>query len=207
MLVHSAGDVGVELFDDNVQLILSGTRTFPNSTTTDVTACAIRGQFGSVIPSLARHLMKSVLDGLYHVMLLQNCDRWPLVISTFAVLLMVIETMQYHSAKVGFHAGYDGRIEDSPAHAYPATCRALDEEAVNRLLHLYRICYGDCHARLMNERAPLPQDGSGDFLKTMRNAVGNASTYLDRRSTLTLSQINDMSFFFDRLLAKLFLSQ
>lgn len=204
VLVHCAGDVTVDSSHRIVQDIMNNIHGL-SASTADVTACLIRGQFGAVVPILARKLAKSVLERLYRVTLSQDCRWWPVVLSTFGVLLMVIETMQYHTAKVGFHADHDGNVQNSPAFAYPHSCRPLDEEAVKRLLHLYRHCYGGCHSRLLDPSAAVPQDGFGDFFIALRSAVSRASTYLHHRSTIDLSQINDMSLFFDRLLPQLLL--
>jgi hypothetical protein len=205
ILLHTGGDLAVDTTDPAVQFVIG---MMPRSTLlghADPTPCFIRGQLGFILRDLARRWFQSVVDELQLLALSQDCSQWPVVLSIFAVLLMAMETIEYHVGKVGCHAEYDGNVENSPAFLHHTMCQVLDEEGVDKLLHFYRMCYGKCHARLLDANASHSGDSTGIFLDSMREEVSNASAYLHERSKLSVGEMDSLSCFFDRLLGKLFL--
>lgn len=189
------------------------------------TPCFIRGQLGPIFAQLARKLMKDVLSRLEILSFSRdNCQHFPIILSTFAVLFMTVETIQYHAAKESYHASYDSEA----ARALDKThVDANEQEGVENLLNFYNACFGNCHANLHNHNqttyskfaaaAARTNVGGGEadrertvaYLQTIKDAVDRARHYLVRKKDGGILGEGlgkgDMSVYFDRLLAKLFL--
>lgn len=227
ILVHIGGDTKL---DDNCHCESHNivAKYFPEiegSEPVVATPCFIRGQLGPVFAHLAKKLMKDVLSRLELLSLSRdNCQHFPIILSTFAVLFMAVETIQYHAAKESYHASYDTEAE--------RTCEKIhvlanEEEGVENLLNFYNACFGNCHANLHDRSAAgfshfaaaaaRTNGGAGEgerertvsYLKTIKKAVDRARHYLvrkkDRGCVGDGLGKGDMSVYFDRLLAKLFL--
>ena len=207
MLVRVAGDVSIVKSDSIVKDVLDEFRHFSEANFESTHPCFIRSQLGRILPELARELLCEILQKLEVLSLTQDCSIWHIVFSTFAVLLMAIETIQYQDARIGFHADLDGGAISSPAFGYSARSQVLEQEGVNVLLHFYRVCYGRCNSRLDDTSSPAPTGDSGDFLAKLRESFSKIRPYLDQRSKIELKGICDMSYFFDRLVAKLLLTK
>ncbi|KAK8175772.1 hypothetical protein IWX90DRAFT_120700 [Phyllosticta citrichinensis] len=71
------------------------------------TPCFIRSQLGAAVPALASALLLRTLTLLYETSLPQRHDAFPVVMATVAVVLMARESVQYHAARLAFHACHD----------------------------------------------------------------------------------------------------
>ena len=216
ILVHIGGDVKL---DDEGQAFSHNIvgRYFPEFQDTAPfvsTPCFIRDQLGPIFAKLAAQHMKEVLTYLEEISFNWDCKLFPIVLSTFAVFLMAIESIQYHAAKESYHASYD---PVSDRESEKVILDENDKEGVENLLNFYKACFGECHAKLhdgivgfqhfataasSNARDP---EKTVTYLKMLKSAIDKAKPYLTRKKNATLKSKDDMSFFFDRLLAKLFL--
>lgn len=171
MLVHIGGDTSVDATDSNVDRILTsafGTggaaipwTSQPTCAPSSPTPCFIRGQLGRIMPTLALRLMRDVLSRLERMALGRQCAQYPVVLATFGVLLMTVESVQYHAAKRAYHAPYDVDQSGGGGGGGGGGCesverdssegRKLDEQGVEELLNFYRVCYGSCHSRFRSE--------------------------------------------------------
>jgi len=105
--------------------------------------------------------MRDVLTQLELHCLSKKCQHFPLVISTFAVLFMAVESIHYHAAKDSYHASYD--VDPPVTSATSATAtgssgtgststsvfnpQSLEEcEGAIALLAFYQKCFSGCHA-------------------------------------------------------------
>lgn len=85
----------------------------------------------------------------------------------------------------------------------PATPEAFeDSTGVRELLSFYRACFSKCHTERFSTSA---ETSSVPVVESLREAVKNAKTYLERRGSDCVDMEGDVTIFFDRLLAKLFL--
>jgi len=137
---------------------------------------------------------------------------------------MAVESIQYHAAKVAYHAHYGNGAAVVDQRDEHVERQAANERAVEALLSFYRACYAGCHVQLQTDEercddgfaAPPPppspfvsfgqqQDPTG-FVANLKTAVLGAKTYLEGKSRLTMiSGSGDLGCFFDRLLARLLL--
>ena len=205
VLVRVVGEVTVDESDQNVQYMLGQAIGDIDVGSQSIHPCYIRSQIGKVSSELAHDLLKDTLQRLEVLSLSQNCSNWHLVFSTTAVLLMVIELIQYQDARIGFHADLDGPLFTSPAFKFLARSQVLEDKGVAVLLHFYRICFGRCHARLADSSQPSLPKMTSNFLSKTRLIYNDMLWYLDGRSKTELANIRDMSDFFNRQVAKLFL--
>ncbi|OCL11571.1 hypothetical protein AOQ84DRAFT_185372 [Glonium stellatum] len=211
VLVHIGGDTTLSALDPTVAHMMAAAglvTTSEDGTPVAPTPCFIRGQLGAEMPALAQELMRDVLARLERLALSRQCAQWPVIVSSLAVLLMTVESIQYHAAKVGYHAS---SFDAQPAHQLieRAKCQALDEQGVDALLGFYRACYGGCHARLSEDGADEAESIGGGgpgvkFVDALRAAIKGAGPYLEERRSVSVEKLEDMNCFFDRLLAKLF---
>jgi hypothetical protein len=203
VLVHIGGDITLPPPSSDHALEQLVNNTMPLSESTTPTPCFIRSQFGSVMPSLALSLMKEVLSSLEMLLLKRDCHEWPIGIATLIVVLMTVESIQYHAAKIPYHNSYDSRVP----HSKQENDNKIDEEGVKSLLNFYSACFPACHARLsadwQGEGAPgtTPED---KFVQSVREAIRRATTDGYLASKATAERIgDDMEFYFDRLAARL----
>jgi hypothetical protein len=207
VLVHIGGDITLPLPSDDPELsrLVQGTMDVPNDLAP--TPCFIRSQFGKVMPSLALSLMKEVLSSLEQLLLNRDSDDWPMSLAVLIVVLMTVESIHYHAAKVPYHSSFD-----VPKSASLEEGHDVNDESVKTLLAFYAACFAGCHARLRPDwdgEATLPHRASSPediFVESVRESIKKASdaAYLSRKATEP-RQGDDMSYFFDRLVARLLL--
>jgi hypothetical protein len=170
------------------------------------TPCFIRSQFGAIMPGLALSLMKDVLTSLEQFLLNKNCDDWSIALAVLTTVLMTVESIHYHAAKLPYHSRYDtARSSTTEEDA------EVDDHGVKEILDLYIACFSGCHARLRPDwegesmqsyNADTPEDV---FIQSLRAAIKKADTsnYLVKKAR-EKRQGCDMGYFFDRLVARLF---
>ncbi|KAJ4301006.1 hypothetical protein N0V90_003095 [Kalmusia sp. IMI 367209] len=213
VLVHVGGDITLSpsLSDPNLEHLL---RTTVSVEGVIPTPCFIRSQFGSIMPRLALKLMREVLLSLEQLFLNRECHEWPAAVATLIVVLMVVESIQYHAAKLPYHHSHDSpmaRSRSKQEHDFRG-----DDEGVRQLLDFYSACFSGCHARLdpdwqgdakalarpSNAKSvqAMPED---KFIENIRGAIRDATPeYLEAKATAERMG-DDMSYFFDRLAARL----
>ena len=168
------------------------------------TPCIIRSQFGTILPSLALKLMREVLSSLEHILLRREIHEWPVAVATLIVVLMTIESIQYHAAKLPYHHCHDSPMARS--HSKQERDFTADDDGVRQLLEFYSACFSGCHARLSPDWKGDPEAGSlppeDKFIESVREAVRSASPeYLAGKAAEERTD-EDMSYFFDRLVAR-----
>ncbi|KAF2740403.1 hypothetical protein EJ04DRAFT_507936 [Polyplosphaeria fusca] len=216
VLVHIGGDVALpQPSADPVLAEFIGICMPLSTTATTPTPCFIRSQFGSVMPALALRLMQDVLSNLEQLFLNRECAEWPLALAVLIIVLMTVESIHYHAAKLPFHHSYD------PVPARDRQTRdadmEIDEQGIKALFNFYSACFSGCHARLRpswegevarKESANLGMglEAEDQFVESVREAVRKASPggYLSKRAHGE-REGEDMEFFFDRLVARLLL--
>jgi hypothetical protein len=155
--------------------------------------------------------MRQVLTELEILSPTQDCSRFPMVVSTFSILFMVMESLQYHLAKLPYHTYYDNPQTIQNLARDQSTTRNMDElDGADILLRFYKATA--CHAQLKRLADPIPLhpsltsfelDPTG-FLPELKSAVEKASGYLNERLKIKTVPKADISGFFDRLLAKMY---
>lgn len=207
VLVHVGGDITLPSPEDSPALAQLIKTTMDATMDAAPTPCFIRSQFGSVMPALALTLMKDVLSSLEHMLLNHDQHEWPVVLATLSTVLMTIESIHYHAAKLPYHYSFDSARPSNPEEDLK-----VDDDGVRTLLAFYSACFSDCHARLRpdwegeagrHSGAGTPEDV---FIESVRDGIRRASAvgYLSRKAT-EVRQGDDMEFFFDRLVARLLL--
>jgi hypothetical protein len=119
---------------------------------------------------------------------------------------MSVESIHYHAARDSYHAAHTTIANRDCSTALPnATPEAFEKSAgVKELLSFYRACFSKCHSERLSgtaEMSPVP------VVESLRKAVESARAYLEQRSQDSVAAEGDITIFFDRLLAKLFLLQ
>lgn len=206
VLVHVGGDITLPAPASDTALSHLVHSTMNTSDTSTPTPCFIRSQFGKVMPGLALRLMHEVLSGLEQLLLNRDCDDWPMSLAIMITVLMIIESIDYHAAKLPYHNSFDlaSHVSDEDP--------SVDAENVNILLAFYTSCFSGCHARLRpdwegeassSQESASPQDA---FVESVRESIRNATGvgYLSRKATAARHD-DDMGYFFDRLVARLLL--
>lgn len=228
VLVHVGGDMTVPDPSTSPELaqLIAETGCLPQGVTP--TPCLIRSQFGSAMPTLALKLMREILLSLEHLLLRRAIPEWPVALATLIVLLMTLESIQYHSAKLPYHHHQFSSPSSSPADdtdAAPASLApehalAADDDGVRQLLEFYGACFPGCHARVHPAWKGDPEEGvkvvgekrvgmaSEDrFVENIRGAVREASRgYLEGKAGGEREGEGEgegMGFYFDRLVARL----
>ncbi|KAF2239144.1 hypothetical protein EV356DRAFT_528434 [Viridothelium virens] len=126
------------------------------------TPCFIRAQLGGVMDILAQSMLKEILETLEPLSLSSRCSDWFVVLAVNSLLVMAMETIQYHGHRTGFHAlhkfppnnpsnphVFGPRLAlPSPPPSTTETCQALESQGVDYLLKFYAACFGSCHSRL-----------------------------------------------------------
>ncbi|USP79896.1 hypothetical protein yc1106_07170 [Curvularia clavata] len=206
VLVHVGGDITLPPRSESpvlTQLICSTMNIAEDLTPTP---CFIRSQFGAMMPGLAHSLMKNVLSSLEQFLLNKDCDEWPIALAVLITVLMTVESVHYHAAKLPYHNLYGTNSASSSAEED----LAFNEQGVAELLDFYKACFSGCHARLrldwegetsQSQTASTPADR---FVQGVQTAIKQANNdgYLVKKSKET-RQDDDMSYFFDRLVARL----
>lgn len=208
VLVHVGGDITLPKQSESDSLKQLVRSTLGLADHYRPSPCLIRSQFGRVMPLLAEKLMKEVLSALDRILFSRNGEHWPLALATLTVVLMTVESIHYHAAKLPYHHAYDGDRPVSPTEGLDA-----DESAVESMLGSYKACFSACHTRLrpdwrgdLNGLAGRAAQAD-QFVKSVREAVAKpeVETYLHGKASQKAFEDEDMSFFFDRLVAKLLL--
>jgi hypothetical protein len=208
-LIHIGGDTLIspsQQSRDLLDLFFS-----PEVREEEVVPCYIRGQLGEVFSKLASEYMKEVLSKLEIECLNKNCSKFPLIICTFMVLMMSIESIQHKTHKDTFHSAQDGVLASNGS-------TGDDIDGMVDLLEFYKNCFAGCHRdRLLsgadierywtNPRSAGPSFIAGQqVLAELRNGIQQARFYLTERSKESLNTSGgDITVFFDRLVARLLL--
>lgn len=207
VLVHIGGDITLPTPSSHPVLQQLVNSTMSPSESANPTPCFIRSQFGAVMPTLALCLTKEILLSLEQLLLNHEAHQWPVALATLIVVLITIESIQYHSAKLPYHHTYDSIASRS---RLETESRADDEAGVKTLLAFYTACFSTCHARLHdkcdvgsmnNNNNAKPEE---KFVANIREAVQRASVggYLAHKAGAQRVG-DDMAYFFDRLAARL----
>jgi len=204
VLIHIGGDITLPSPSESfvVRQFISNTMDIPEDTTP--TPCFIRAQFGRIMPELALKLMNEVLSSLEQLFLNKDCDDWPIVLAVLISVLMTVESVHYHAAKLPYHSRYDVPCRDAEEDP------RFDEQGVKPLLDFYSACFSGCHARILpgweGESIQSHNFGSPEaiFIEGLRGAIRMADDagYLARKANET-REAGDMGYFFDRLAARL----
>jgi hypothetical protein len=209
ILVHVGGDVGVREDEHSLRIVKN---YMPGYNGCKVTPCFIRAQLGPVFSRIASKLMRQVLTELEILSPSQNRSHFPMVVGTFSVLFMTMESLQHHLAKLPYHTHHDNPQPLRDLEQDPSMTRNMDElDGADILLRFYKATA--CHAQLKRiaDLNPLPSsltafdvDPTG-FLTDLKRAVESARDYLDERLRIKTVPMADTSGFFDRLLAKMYM--
>ncbi|KAF2474600.1 uncharacterized protein BDR25DRAFT_301288 [Lindgomyces ingoldianus] len=226
VLVHIGGDLTLPTPSSDpilAQLVRTSMALDLDEEEITPTPCFIRSQLGSVMPTIALSLMKDVLFRLEQLFLNRECHEWPVALAVLIIVLMTIESIQYHAAKLPYHHKYD--TKPTSGQKAEEMERKVDEQGIKSLFSFYTACFSGCHARLRpdweGEAGPStenpnpgfsPNNQSPDlksedkFIESVREAVKRASQagYLAIKANEE-REGEDMVFFFDRLVARLLL--
>lgn len=208
VLIHVGGDITLPKQSESDSLKQLVRSTLNISEDYRPSPCLIRSQFGAIMPLLAEKLMKEVLSALERIFLSRNGDHWPLALATLIVVLMTVESIHYHAAKLPYHDAYDGNRPATPVESFNT-----GDNAVDTILATYKECFSACHTRLHPnwEGDSNTLDGRGaqtdQFVKSVREAIAKpgVESYLQGKTDEKMVDDEDMGFFFDRLVAKLLL--
>ena len=210
VLVHVGGDITLPKQSEDTTLTQLVRSTMDVTEDYRPSPCFIRSQFGAVMPILAGKLMKEVLLTLERILLSRDSEHWPLALATLIVVLMTVESIQYHAAKLPYHDAYDSHHLPSAVDSFES-----DESAIATVLAFYKTCFSACHTRLQPgwegelDTAAARSSPSDRFVKSVREAMKNANSedYLERKACERRLDEEDMGFFFDRLVVRLLLSE
>ncbi|KAE8866131.1 hypothetical protein PTNB29_03278 [Pyrenophora teres f. teres] len=208
VLVHVGGDITLPSPSESsvVKQFISDTMDISKEITP--MPCFIRAQFGRIMPDLALKLMKDVLSSLEQLFLNKDCNDWPIVLAILISILMTVESVHYHAAKLPYHNRYD--VPRSSAEED----LKFDEQGVKTLLDFYSACFSGCHARIRpdweGESMQSHNIGSPEakFIEGLRGTIKMADDagYLAQKANETRDG-DDMGYFFDRLVARLLSSK
>jgi hypothetical protein len=208
LLVHVGGDIKV-CQDANFLRIIR--HFMPGYNNYSIKSCLIRAQLGPVFSQLAHKLMREILTELEVLSPSKDIFKYPIIVATFSTLLMSMESLQYHYAKVPFHAAHDTpsklqRTENEP------TIRNLDEfDGANALLRFYKAtrCHADLGTIASSKKYPdyvtNPGVDLNRFLSNLKNNTVGIQPYLQDLARSSTVARGDLSRFFDRLLARMYL--
>lgn len=208
VLVHIGGDITLPSPSESsvVKQFINSAMDMSEDTTP--TPCFIRAQFGRIMPDLALKLMKEVLSSLEQLFLNKDCDDWPIVLAVLISILMTVESVHYHAAKLPYHSRYDTPRSNAEEDL------KFDEQGVKTLLDFYSACFSGCHARIRpdweGESIQSHNVGSPEamFIEGLRGTVKVADDagYLAKKAN-EMREGDDMGYFFDRLVARLLISR
>jgi len=164
---------------------------------------------------MSQKYMREVLMELEILSPTNDSSKFPMIISSFSILMMAMESLQYHVTKLPYHTYHDVPAPDLAVWEPPK--RDLDEiDKSDVLIRFYKAT--NCHARLGKLGMPERYPGSNEFLDNapcdaeskrvliaLHLAILTARPYLEAKSQRSVVPGTDMTAFFDRLLAKLFL--
>lgn len=206
VLVHVGGDITLPRQSEDVALSQLIRSTMNVADDYRPSPCFIRSQFGAMMPKLADRLMREVLLRLEGILASRNSEYWPLALATNIVLLMTVESIHYHAAKLPYHDAYDCN------HVSASTDNSeSDENAVATMLAYYTSCFSACHTRLQSHwqgdlaTAAGQRTSSDQFIRSVREAKTSSEAYLEHKVLEKKFDGDDMGFYFDRLVARLLL--
>lgn len=208
VLVHIGGDITLPTHGESTGLVQLIRHTMDLPEKASPTPCFIRAQFGAIMPGLALALMKEVLSSLEQLLLNRDSDDWPIALAILMVVLMTVESIHYHAAKLPYHNQYDTpRSHDSDEDL------EVDDEGVKKLLTFYSACFSGCHTRLRPDWEGEPTQSHSrnnmtaedTFIESVRDAIRSANGVCYLHKAHEKRQNGDMGFFFDRLVARLLL--
>ncbi|KAF2003410.1 hypothetical protein P154DRAFT_520016 [Amniculicola lignicola CBS 123094] len=215
VLVHIGGDLTLPSPSTEpvlAQLVYTSMPELVTATDTTPTPCFIRSQLGSVMPKLALSLMRDILSSLEQLFLNRECNEWPIAFAVLATVLMTIESIHYHDAKLPYHHPYDSTTPPDPKAKEEE--RKVDEQGIQSFFAFYSACFSGCHARLRPDwegeagarGAGMGMASEDAFVESVREAIRNAGPekYLAGKAKAE-REGEDMEFFFDRLVARLLL--
>jgi hypothetical protein len=194
----------------------------------DITPCFVRGQLGPAFNAIANRYMRNVLKELQNLSLSKDCKNFPIILATFTVFWMTVESIEYHAKKVNFHAKWDNCGHDNPPSSASSSCSDtdagdLDISTLHYLLKFYQDSMGGCHAQLWSAPGSFKKfataangskevtESSQQFLTKVNSALVRARSYLEMKRDGVAKDSeregtkSDMTCFFDRRLAKFFL--
>ncbi|KAF2265603.1 hypothetical protein CC78DRAFT_181801 [Lojkania enalia] len=224
VLVHIGGDL--DLPSPSSDLVLAQLVRISMVVDPEIvqpTPCFIRAQLGSVMPTLALSMMKDVLSKLEQILLNRECQEWPIALAVLIVVVMTVESIHYHAAKLPYHHAFDDKPIVSQSTREEE--RKIDELGIKSLFTFYSACFSGCHARLKPDwegevaqtsayattgNSAIDPDTSlkpeDRFVESVRKAIRQASPggYLAIKANGERVG-EDMGFFFDRLVARLLL--
>jgi hypothetical protein len=212
VLVHVGSDITVPSPASNPVLSQLAEETIGRTEghMPEPTPCFIRSQFAEVIPSLALALCKEVLFGLEILLRDPNGDgeNGPIALALMMVVLMAIESTQYHAARLPYHNSYD-----IPKVSPSSSDDEVDDTSAQALLAAYSACFSSYHnrleLRLQGVNLPLesvptsPVAAFEQNVQVLTRKTNNAG-YLSRKAT-EKRMGDDMEYFFDRLVAQILL--
>jgi hypothetical protein len=212
ILIHAGGDLRVEPEAVSKSIVR---RYFPNIKLGKVTPCFIRAQLGPIFSRMSHKYMRQVLMELEILSPTDDSSKFPMIISSFSILMMAMESLQYHVTKLPYHTYHDGPTPDLAV--WEPQTRDLDEiDKSDVLIRFYKAT--NCYARLRKLGMPEMFPGSNEFLDdapgdaeskrvliSLHCAILMARPYLEAKRQRSVVPGTDMTAFFDRLLAKMFL--
>jgi hypothetical protein len=143
----------------------------------------------------------------------EDATKFPMIISTYSVLLMGMESLEYHTSKLPYHMHYD-----RPHPAWEPQTRNLGYMDNHCLIGFYKAT--KCCARL--ETLGTASGGFGgnefiagvscdtetaEFLFCLHCTILAARPYLIKKRQTVVVSGTDMTAFFDRLLSRMYLSE
>jgi hypothetical protein len=207
-LIHIGGDIRMSPSPESRKIL--DMFFSPDIRESDVVPCYIRSQLGEVFSKLASDYMKEVLSKLEIACLTKDCSQFALIVSTFALVCMSIESVQHKTQKQPFHFVQDGAFS-------PEESANLEDEVdgIVDLLSFYNNCFGGCHRdrllSVVDMRGGFSSKGAGSSFRAgeqliakLREGIQKARPYLVDRSKDALTT-SDVTVFFDRLVARLLL--
>jgi Fungal Zn(2)-Cys(6) binuclear cluster domain len=250
VLVHQGGDLRVIRNNNSLNILghAYGNAGHIQYNELRITPCIVRSELGEAFSKVAHKLMRSVLKSLEGLSQTPDPEMFPIIVATFATLCMTLESLQYHMAKVPYHA-YIGN--QTPNHAEDAVTRDLTDQNAEILLRFYKGTV--CHSKLpklgtksqseltfllgslfspsaelsaaargnkrrnsassrersgsfsSNTKPSATTKESAAFLDGLHNAIRDSREYLEYKAQVMIVPMHDMTAFFDRLLARLFL--
>jgi hypothetical protein len=210
-LIHIGGDTRISSSPDSRRIL---DHFFsPQVPEQDAVPCYIRSQLGEVFSKLAVEYMKDVLAKLEIECLNKRCSNFPMIIFTYTLLLMSVESIQHKTHKDNFHSVQDG-VEAGPC----SSTTADDIDGIVDLVEFYKNCFAGCHRDRLLSSADGGQYGSKrngagssfvageQALARLRESIQLAKPYLMERSKESLhTNGGDITVFFDQLVARLLL--
>jgi hypothetical protein len=210
VLVHCHDDVVIpEAFGDSEIAHIAYNILNP-PLTTEVprpAICFVRAQIREKTPQLAEELTARVFSYLERLFQRGREEDWPTVLALMLVIMMVLETVQYHTSMRPYHHESDINTSHMEHNDTPG------ESASKTLLSVYAVSFSACHTRLdlTKNLEPIAEGSeslpsSSKFVHNVRKSMqqAEATRYLSAKISQQRTD-GDMSFFFDRLVAKLLL--